>query len=30
MDVDRVVMSHGVVLRSRKRRVLRDAYQWMG
>jgi len=29
-DFDRVVMSHGVVLQSRGRRVLRDAYQWMG
>ena len=29
-DFDRVVVSHGVVLQSRGRRVLRDAYQWMG
>lgn len=29
-DFDRVVMSHGVVLQSRGRRVLRAAYQWMG
>jgi hypothetical protein len=29
-DFDRVVVSHGVVLQSRGRRVLRDAYKWMG
>jgi hypothetical protein len=29
-DFDRVVMSHGVVLQSRGRRLLRDAYQWIG
>jgi len=29
-DFDRIVVSHGVVLQSRGRRVLRDAYQWMG
>jgi hypothetical protein len=29
-NFDRVVVSHGVVLQSRGRRVLRDAYQWMG
>ena len=29
-DFDRVVVSHGVVLESRGRRVLRNAYQWMG
>jgi hypothetical protein len=29
-DFDRVVVSHGVVLSSRGRRVLRDAYKWMG
>jgi hypothetical protein len=29
-DFDRVVMSHGVILQSRGRRVLRDAYHWMG
>jgi hypothetical protein len=29
-DFDRVVVSHGVVLQGRGRRVLRDAYKWMG
>jgi hypothetical protein len=29
-DFDRIVVSHGVVLQEKGRRVLRDAYQWIG
>jgi hypothetical protein len=29
-DFDRVIVAHGVVLQSRGRRALRDAYRWIG